>query len=227
MKPKQISYEKDFFETLYKDRIGDFAISDLNRNENWFYTWITLIKKTIPFEKGKRVLELGCAVGGASAILKDMGFEIYASDVSRYVIKNSKKLRPDINFLVIDVTKKIQLGGTFDYIIAFEVLEHLEEPNSAIKNINKKLKDGGWLVFSTPPPYKRFIETPTHVNVHGKQHWINLLEKNGFKGKNIIVKEVSFIPLLYRLNKYLNIPIPFNLDIPMLSSTIFYFAKKN
>ena len=224
---KTNQYEEFFFEGVYKDRIGNFTIKDLDKNKRWFYAWIKVIENTIPLIKGKKILELGCAIGGASAVLRDMGFEIYASDVSRYVIKNSKKLRPDINFSVIDVTKKIKLKGKFDYIIAFEVLEHLEKSNLAIKNINKKLKDGGWLVFSTPPPYKRFIETPTHVNVHGKQYWINLLEKNGFKGKNIIVKEVSFIPLLYRLSKYLNFAVPFNIDIPNLSSTVFYFAKKN
>lgn len=223
---KNNQYEEDFFEGVYKDRIGNFTSEDLERNKRWFYAWIRLIKNTIPFIEGKRVLELGCAIGGASAILKDSGYEIYASDVSRYVIKNAKKIRRDINFSVVDVTKKIKLKGEFDYIIAFEVLEHLDDPKIAIKNIKNKLKKNGWIIFSTPPPYKRFIDTRTHVNVHGKKYWLDLLRLNGFKKQNIIVKEASFIPFLYRISKYLNIAFPFNLDIPMLSSTVFYFAKK-
>lgn len=227
MNKKRSTYESNFFEGLYKSRIGNFSISDLERNKRWFYAWIKLIKSTILLKKGKKILEFGCAIGGPSAILKDEGYIVTATDVSKYVIKNAKKIRKDINFKTLDITKPMYLKDKFEYIIGFEVLEHIDNPGMAIKNLKKRLNKGGWLIFSSPPTYKRFINTPTHINVHDEPYWIDMLQKAGFRNKNILIRKASFVPIFYKFNKYLNFAIPFNMDIPMLSSSIFYFAKNN
>lgn len=227
-KKKKI-YEEDFFQGIFAHAVGKFTKEDLKSSSDWFYTWMRLIKRTIPLsaKRKSRVLEVGCSIGGFAVLLEKEGFkEVYASDISEYVIKYAKKLTPSIHFSSFDLEKSIPISGRFDYIFGFEVLEHINNPQKALENVCKKLKKDGYLIMSTPPPYKRFIETPTHVSVMGDKEWKKLLKKAGFR--KIIVKKVTFIPILWRYNRYLNYTFPFSVDVPIigLNTTIFYFAKK-
>lgn len=227
-KKKKI-YEEEFFEGIFAHAVGSFTKADLKMSSDWFYTWMRLIKRTIPItvEKKSRVLEIGCSIGGFASILREEGFkEVYASDISKFCIKYAKKLNPSVHFSSFDAEKEIPIKGKFDYIFGFEVVEHISNPDKAIVNMYKKLKKDGYLVLSTPPRYRRFIETPTHVSVKNDNEWKKILKKAGFR--KIIVRKVTFIPVLWRYNKYLNYALPFSIDVPIkrLSTTIFYFAKK-
>lgn len=222
-------YEEDFFEGIFAHAVGNFSKKDLIESKKWFYSWLFFIKRNIPLivTSRSRVLEVGCSIGGFASLLKDEGFKkIYASDISKLAVKKAKKINPDIHFSSFDLEKGIPLSGTFDYIFAFEVVEHINNPEKAIRNTFKKLKKNGFMVLSTPPPYKRFIETPTHVSVKGKKEWVKIIKKSGFK--TVTAKQVLFIPVLWRYSKYLNFAFPFAFDIPFLklNTTIFYFAQK-
>ena len=59
------------------------------------------------------------------------------------MIKNVKKARSDINYKVIDIEKPINVKGSFDYIIGFEVLEHVRNTRKSLENLRKKLKKEG------------------------------------------------------------------------------------
>jgi len=49
-----------------------------------------------------------------------------------------------------DITKTIPFQYKFDWILLRDVLEHLEEEDKALKNISNSMKEGAYLIMSTP-----------------------------------------------------------------------------
>ncbi|OGK30660.1 hypothetical protein A3F29_00235 [Candidatus Roizmanbacteria bacterium RIFCSPHIGHO2_12_FULL_33_9] len=224
LKNKKKDYDKNYF-TKQFNAVGDFGEVALKRNKHWFAGQLAFFEKhfSVSFKKAKKILEVGCAIGGIADIFDEKGAKVWAVDISDYAIKKAKKLSPKIKFMVCDVQKEIPIDERFDLIFAFEVLEHLENPLLGLVNIRKALDKGGKLVATTPYPFKKYIEINTHVSVLEPGKWMELMKRAGFK--KIKSQPVTFVPFLYRLNPRLNIILPFNSNLPFINSTVFYVAQ--
>lgn len=217
-------YSKKYF-TKQFNAVGDFDQDALRRNKYWFLGQLTFFENffSISFKKAKRILEVGCAIGGIASIFQERNSQAYAIDISEYAIERAKKLSPGICFFACDVQKKVPIREKFDFIFAFEVLEHLKNPYLGLRNIRKRLSNNGFLIATTPYPFKKYIEINTHVSVLTPQEWVGLMKKAGFK--KIQFQPVTFVPFLYRFNPRLNIILPFNSNFPFVNSTVFYVAQ--
>lgn len=219
-------FEENYFAGYYKGMVGEFEQTDLARAERWFWGWFQAVNKDINLKKGegRRVLEIGCSIGGAALILKKRGFEVYASDISKYALDKAAKLQPDVKFLRWDVHKKFPLDVKFDLVYGFEVIEHLENPQLALKNIKVILKPKGKVLFSSPFPYKYVYRDPTHINVKKSEEWRKIFTSLGYR--KLKLKRVSFLPLLYRLSKRFHIILPFSINSRFVNSTLFIIGSK-
>lgn len=219
-------FEEFYFEGWYKGAVGDFSPKDLEVSRNWFWGWLKKLNEHIPINegRGRKILEIGCSIGGMASLLSDRGFEVYASDISRYAVERAKKLSPQINFSVFDVQKGIPLKIKFNLIIAFEVVEHLERPEQAIKHMYSNLEDGGTLVISTPYPYSWIYSDPTHINVKFPNEWVKIMKAVGFK--EVSFHRFSLLPFFYRFNKRFHVILPFAIPISRINSPIFFIGKK-
>lgn len=219
-------FEEEYFEGWFKHAVGSFSASDLELSRRWFWAWLRKLDQYVPVAdgEGKKVLEIGCSIGGVASLLSERGFEVYASDISKYAIAKAKKLSPGINFSVFDVQKKIPLKGKFDLIIAFEVVEHLEKPDLAIKNMFSSLKEGGFLVFSSPYPYHWIYRDPTHINVKYPKAWLKMMKSAGLK--KVKFYRFSLLPFFYRFSKFFHFIFPFPVPLSFINSPIFYIGKK-
>lgn len=219
-------FEESYFEGWFKGAVGNFTPSDLQISRNWFWGWLKKLNEHIPIEKGKgrKVLEIGCSIGGVASLLADRGFKVYASDISRYAVEKARKLSPQINFSVFDAQKGIPLKIKFDLIISFEVVEHLEKPELAIKHMYDNLKPGGTLVLSTPYPYPWIYSDPTHINVKFPKEWVKMMNTVGFK--KVSFHRFSLLPFFYRLNRNFHIVLPFAIPLSYINSPIYFIGKK-
>ena len=53
--------------------------------------------------------------------------------------------------LKLDLSNMIELkNGSYDIVIAFDVLEHVPDYENAIDEVNRILTDGGWGIFTVP-----------------------------------------------------------------------------
>lgn len=217
-------YGKKYFTEQF-NAVGEFSKVDLRRNVNWFISQLKFFENHfgVDFNQAKKVLEIGCAIGGIAYIFKTKGVSSYALDISQFAIDKAKKLSPGIKFFVSDIQRKVATREKFDFIFAFEVLEHLENPLSGLVNIKKALNKNGKFIATTPYPFKKYIEINTHVNVLEPQKWKQLMKKAGFKKINF--QPVTFMPFFYRINPKLGIILPFNSNLPFINSTIFYVAQ--
>ena len=132
-------------------------------------------------------------------------------------LKNCKISYSNINpsnkeFLNIDLQKKILIELKYDYIIIFNVLEHLLDPNLALRNLSKICKKNGKIIGSTPFLF-RVHGAPKDYSRFTKDHLIELLKSSNFKDIEIIELGTGpFLACISLLRSYLKyLPIFYQL----------------
>lgn len=202
-------FDKDYFKN-YKEQ-----------SFKWEF-WSSIAKKYT--NKDSFILELGCTYGYLFKHLEDYK-NLYGIDISKHAINVSKSLNHTANFQVMDVQDLKFKPKTFDLIIAIDVLEHLPDPKKGIKEISKVLKPLGILIITTPNPdsYSHRIKKKkwfayndqTHISIHNKDYWLNLLKENNFKIKKSTTIDLFDFPYLTKLARLLNL-ILYKLKSPFL-----------
>ncbi len=115
-------------------------------------------------------------------------------------------------FLNIDLQKDNSFEIRYDFAVIFNVLEHVLNPNLAIKNLSKILKKNGKIVGSTPFLF-RVHGAPKDYSRFTKDHLIELLRSCNFKDIEIIELGTGpFLACISLLRSYLKyLPIFYQL----------------
>jgi len=226
MKKKNYTFEEDYFEEYYVKEITDFTPGGFKRMYNWFKGIFNALNKYVDINdgKGKKAIEFGSAIGAASKLLSDLGYDVLATDVSSYSVKRARKLASQVKFAVHDIHKPFITRNKFDLVCAFDVIEHLGKPKAAIKNMFSIIKDKGVVICSTPNDYGYARKVPSHINVKKPEQWERIFRDAGFK--NVTVKQFSFLPFFYRLHWRLNFALPFGINFESIPSPVFIIARK-
>lgn len=221
---KKLDFEEKYFEGYYKG-IADFTDKRDRELSNWFRGMFEYVNHYFPLKrgKGKRLIEFGCATGAASSVLRDFGWNVTATDISKYAVKKAQKNFRNIKFLVHDMEKPFK-GGEFDMAAAFDVIEHLKDPKLGIRNVYNLLKKDGVAIFSTPNDYPHVSNDPTHINVKTPKEWKGIFQEIGFK--IIHIKQITLIPYLYRLHWRFALALPFATQSPYFISPVIIIARK-
>ena len=103
----------------------------------------------------KRVLDIGCGLGwGAEYLAKKKAKQVLGIDRSGAAINYARQKYscPNLGFKTLEAQKIRRLTGSFDMVVAFELIEHL--PKIAVRqwitDIKQILKPGGRVMISTP-----------------------------------------------------------------------------
>lgn len=224
MKNRKINFEEDYFEGYYKG-IADFTQKRDRELANWFRGMLEFANHYYPLKNGnkKNLIEFGCATGAASLVLRSFGWNVTATDISKYAVEKAKKNYKEIRFLVHDMEKPFN-GAKFDLAVALDVIEHLPHPERGIRNVYSLLKKEGTAIFSTPNDYPHVSNDPTHISVKKPQEWKKILKEIGFK--NTFMKQITLIPYLYRWHWRFALALPFATASPYFISPVIIIAKK-
>lgn len=80
-------------------------------------------------------------------------------------------------------------NDSFDYLLAFEVLEHIQDDQAAIQTWTRFLKPGGKILLSVPAHARKFgpsDEIVGHVRRYEKSQLNNLLSATGYRNIHIV-----------------------------------------
>lgn len=111
-----------------------------------------IIEKKINKNNFVKILDLGCGFGYGSTLLSGKNKIYTGCDKSVDCLRYAKKVYKIKNLVVADCTQLPFKDNSFDFIVFFEVIEHIEieAQKLALKEITRCLKNGGLLFISTP-----------------------------------------------------------------------------
>ena len=133
-----------------------------------------------------RVLDIACGTGYGTQILLECDGtgeikQIIGVDLDKDTIDYAKENynNEKVSYIIDDAasTDLAAKLGSFDTIVSFETLEHLEKDISFLNNLEKLLKPSGTLIISTPFGRGRGIpcSNPYHVHQYTEEEFVQLL----------------------------------------------------
>lgn len=129
------------------------------------------------------VLDIGCGTGTLLYELKNKGCKCYGVDISEVAIKKLKAR--GIEGEVCDVENEdIKIKEKFDYVLAIELLEHLNNPEILLQKMKKLAKK--YCIIAVPDNILPPDEFPEHKHIFDEEKFRNLLSKYF---DNIIIKK--------------------------------------
>lgn len=98
----------------------------------------------------RRVLDIGCGTGYGSAELARAAISVTAADLSADAVSYGRTHYPGVQFLQASAANLPLRDGSFDLVVAFEVIEHLADWNLLLHEMRRLLAPGGQVILSTP-----------------------------------------------------------------------------
>lgn len=181
---------------------------------NLVKTYSPLIRRAAKRLKTKRAfLEIGCGNGFMLEEAKKIGFsKVFGIEPSRHAVEQANNsIKKEI---VVDMLRPgLFPARTFDLIAAFQVFDHIAEPNNFLKNCYNFLAPGGILLLMNHDVEaisakilreKNPIVDIEHPYLYSQKTISQILEKNGFS-----VLDVFSPPTIFSLGHLFHLlPIP-------------------
>lgn len=104
-------------------------------------------------KKVHKICEIGAGVGIVANYLKNKKKEYVGVELDKKTVEKAQSLNLNIQHGDFSIIKNFP--DKYDAIIAFEVIEHLQDLDYFFKIITEKLVDGGYLGFTVPNYDKR------------------------------------------------------------------------
>ena len=134
---------------------------------------------------GKEVLDAGCGVGYGIEILSRAGAaEMTGVDLDPEAVSEAKaRFSRFATALIEGDLRELPLPDhSFDVVVSFETIEHMQEPEKALAELRRVLRPDGILVISSPNPDAYLGGNEHHVHEFRPEE---LLEAVGARFKNV------------------------------------------
>lgn len=212
-----------------------------------FYNkWI--LNKFKKYLKGE-ILEVGCGIGNFTKTLSQYG-KVTAIDIDDYLIKTANEnvqSAIQTGYGDIEKGKYFFKDKQFDTIVCINVLEHIKDDTTSLRNIQKLLKKNGNLILLVPIYdflYSEIDKAVHHYRRYNPKTLIKKIEETGFT--IILSRKLNFLGAIGWLisgkilkNKQItenkikifNLIAPFFLKLedlfePLISTSVLIIAQK-
>ncbi len=122
------------------------------QREIWYEHWHRYAF-ALHLVEGKRVLDAACGEGYGSNLLAGKASSVCGVDISSQAIDHARSRYGDNNNLEFRVCDAVALDfpdKTFDVVVSFETLEHLDAQEALVAGFARVLTDEGILLISSP-----------------------------------------------------------------------------
>lgn len=166
--------------------------------------YVTELIWNLGYSNDTTVLDIGCGTSIIGEISQQLGVwgDITATDLNPRLLEKVKQRYPSIN-CCIDDAQEPEIEGKWDIVFAGEVLEHLHDPEMAIYQWGQRIKDGGYLIVTTPNR-NHAIRTIEHISLKTPYEIRELFDKGNLELCGEFGIDFGFpIPII---GKYIKIP---------------------
>jgi len=207
---------------------------DFLLQEKWTSKLLSPLKRSVYphydiIKNANRVLDIGCGKGLFLDILKKHGKDTHALEPDEGATKILKE--KGHNVCQGDISKSNYDDNYFDLITAFQVFEHIDNPNYFLKEVYRILKPGGFLIIEMPNINSHLasfkdkwvnLDLPRHLILYTPTSIKQLLDSHSFKSETTTRVSPSDIKYTYLRRKNIKSPAKNRLYSYLLLPTIFF-----
>lgn len=175
--------------------------AEIEASHFWFVGRNKIIGDAIRerFANARNMLEIGCGNGGVLAEVgrNFPGIKLSGGDAFLHGLAYAAKRIPDAELYQMDATN-IPFREEFDIIGAFDVLEHIDDDERALRQMFSACKPGGGIVVTVPQHpflWSRTDEFAHHKRRYTRAELLRKVEGAGFEVERV----TSFVSLLLPL----------------------------
>ncbi len=135
---------REFYETseTYKDLLAA-------HDEVYLRHYVALVLRYAP--SGSKILDLGCGNGISARLLNQADYDVVGTDISPLFLEEARNWEnPKLRYQVCDVLELPFDNESFDVICSNELIEHLPDVETALKEMARVVRKGGKVVLSGP-----------------------------------------------------------------------------
>lgn len=110
---------------------------------------IPLLERITRHKPNGKLLEIGCAGGAFLSAAQEMGYEVQGVEFSDDAAQFARR-KFGLNVITGDIGSVNFSNGTFDVVFLGDVLEHLRNPVTSLREINRILAHEGLIVLQCP-----------------------------------------------------------------------------
>ena len=200
------TYGEAYYSTTYRDYFRQNPVRKLE-----FYR--SIVERHAPKQGPLSVLDVGCGLGTFLAHLRKSDpdrtrLSLTGIDVSEFAVAANTATYPVETFHVCDAEQIAGLRQAFDVVTAFDVLEHLQDPDGAASAISQSLLPGGAFHFVVPvydgllgPVVRLLDKDETHVQLRSREWWLDWAASH-FK----VTEWLGIFRMLTPWNHYVHLP---------------------
>jgi len=156
---------------------------DLAAHGDWQEHYARMLDRTVGLA-GRRVLDLGAAMGALTVAMLDLGADVWGIELNRHLVERTPFTRVRQRLILGDLPTVLPIlrDSHFDVIHASQTLEHIDPVHqpAIFRECHRLLKAGGLLFAAMPmrePPEEGTAdhEDPSHLCVRPKGWWEQFL----------------------------------------------------
>lgn len=185
-------YQHDYNPTLRKTE-GKIPMSNIDR-----------VIDITPYMKSP-ILDVGCGMGYDAEYFASGGMDVLGIDINREIIIEANRLHGRATFELWNIEDE-PYPSKVDTIYSFDVIEHIFDFKSMLKNMVASLHDGGHLILSTP----NSLSLRNRIQILlGKSKPFDTFEHIRFFTAEILTRELEAIGMeVIMIKTYSDYPLP-------------------
>jgi len=155
-------------------------MAETQQNHWWFggrRRILAAVLRRLPLPRPARVLEIGCGTGGNLQMLAGFG-RVDAAEMDEYAIAiaRAQGSGADVRRGWLPDAMPFEPAGQYDVICLFDVLEHIEDDESALRALRALLAPGG-RVLLTVPAYQWLFGAHDRAHHHYRRYTTRRLRR--------------------------------------------------
>lgn len=187
-------FPPDQFATIFEGEQKNFWFRSRNR------ILCRALKRITP-EKNVRFMEIGCGTGYVLSGIHEKfpGMQLTGSEIYISGLKFAASRVPSGEFIQLDATR-MPFDSQFDFVGAFDVLEHIDEDEKVMSEVHKALIPGGSFLITVPQHmwlWSSIDEYSCHKRRYTRKEMLSKLKKAGFDIHYVSSFMFSLLPLMY------------------------------